>query len=191
VIRQLPRVPRLAAALVAVAASVLAACGIPLDEAPEVVSSPTSSGSAAPTTTLADGASAEVAVYFLRGDRLEAQSYPVAGSPQLRDALGFVLARPAEGSDPELRTSVPPGTTLRRVQVAGDVASIDLSSDIDDVSGLAQKEAFAQMVFTALAFTDVQQVRFLVEGRTIDAPTDDGNLSLISADNYDKPLNPR
>ena len=71
------------------------------------------------------------------------------------------------------------------------MATIDLTSEINDVTGPAQKEAFAQIVFTALAFEEVQQVRFLIDNEVIDAPTDDGNLALISAENYDAPLNPR
>jgi spore germination protein GerM len=186
----LPR-PIAATVLAVALLSGVAACGIPLDEDPEVVSQPTSGSSQAPTTTEPDGVSAEVSVYFLRGDALEAQRYPVAGEADLGQALNFVLARPAEGSDPDLRTSVPPGTQLLGVETDGSTATIDLSADIADVSGVAQKEAFAQIVFTALSFRGIDQVRFEIDGRPIDAPTDDGNLTVISADNYDRPLNPR
>jgi hypothetical protein len=31
----------------------------------------------------------------------------------------------------------------------------------------------------------------LIDGEPIDAPTDDGNLAKVDADNYDPPLNPR
>ena len=168
-----------------------AGCGIPLDESPQAITQTTLRPTDTTPTTAAASDAAEVSVYFLRGDRLERRGYPVEGEPTLVQALGFVLAAPAGDATSELGTAVPPGTTLLGVEVTDGVATIDLSSEIDDVSGPTQKQAFAQIVFTALSFGDVQQVRFLVDGEVIDAPTDDGNLDLVSADNYDRPLNPR
>lgn len=181
-----------ASALVVVAALVVAACGVPLDEEPRAISRttlPTSPTTATPTTV--DGATAEVSVYFLREERLERVDYPTDGPPSLSQAIGFVLEPPAEELADGLRTAIPPGTTLRTVDISGNIATIDLTPEIADVSGLVQKEAFAQIVFTALAIEQVEQVQFLVDGRVIDAPTDEGNVSLVSADDFDRPLNPR
>ena len=80
---------------------------------------------------------------------------------------------------------------LHGAMVADGLATIDLSSEIDDIGGPAQKKAFAQIVFTALGFDEVERVRFLVDGKPVDAPTDDGNLAEVTADDYDPPLNPR
>jgi spore germination protein GerM len=132
-----------------------------------------------------------VAVYFVNGDRLQAEEYPVEGEATLGKALDFVLAAPPEGASRDLSTSVPPGTKLRGAMVADGLATIDLSSEIDDIGGPAQKKAFAQIVFTALGFDEVERVRFLVDGEPVDAPTDDGNLAEVSADDYAPPLNPR
>lgn len=182
---------RAAVAAIAVGVAVLVGCGVPLDDAPQAITQTTLRPTDTTPTTAASSEAAEVAVYFLRGDRLERQGYRVEGDATLDKALEFVLAPLPDDAAAELGTAVPPGTTLRGVEVTDGIATIDLSSEIADVSGATQKQAFAQIVFTALAFDDVQQVRFLVDGEVIDAPTDDGNLDLISADNYDRPLNPR
>jgi spore germination protein GerM len=185
------------AALVAIAAAaaltglgVLAGCGVPIDREPQAINQTT----VAPTETVPDTVAPDsgdtVSVYFLHDNRLEAAEYPVEGEVNLGQALDYVLATPPDdGSD--LGTSVPPGTQLRGVQVNDGLATIDLTGEINDVTGPTQKEAFAQIVFTALGFDEVQQVRFLVDGQAIDAPTDEGNLPVVTADDYDPPLNPR
>ena len=180
------------ASAAAVAASVLAGCGVPIDPEPRPITQTTLAVTdATPTTIAPDGAAQEVSVYFLNGDRLERKGYPVEGEPTIGKALDFVLAAPAEDGTTELHTAIPPGTELRGVEVTDGIATIDLTSAINDVSGPTQKEAFAQIVFTALAFDEVQSVRFMIDGEGIDAPTDDGNLAEVSAGNYDAPLNPR
>jgi spore germination protein GerM len=170
----------------------LAACGVPIDQEPRAISQTTIAPAATvtvPTTVSPGGAS--VAVYFLNSNALQAQEYPVEGEVTLGKALDFVLATPPDDTSPALHTSVPPDTRLRGVEVADGLATIDLTSEINDIGGSTQKQAFAQIVFTALGFDEVQEVRFLIDGRPIDAPTDDGNLSVVSAENYDPPLNPR
>jgi spore germination protein GerM len=169
----------------------LAGCGVPLDEAPQPVTRPTIAAGRGTPTTIASTEGPEVGVYFLRDDRLVRVGYPVAQPASLADALGFALGDPPDGST-SLRTAIPPGTSLLAVDVDDDgVARIDLSNEVNDVQGQAQKEAFAQLVFTALGADDLTGVRFAIDGEAVDAPTDDGNLSVVTAANYDPPLNPR
>jgi spore germination protein GerM len=182
----------LACGAVAVALAItVASCGVPLDQKPRTITQPTAVDEDVPPTTSASANAQEVSVYFLRNDRLEELRYPVRDQPTLGAALNYVLSNPAKGSSVRLRTAVPPGTELRNVGVRNGVARIDLSSEINDISGETQKQAFAQLVFTALSFRGVQKVRFLVEGKGVDAPTDNGNLTTVVADDYDPPLNPR
>lgn len=180
-----------AAALVVAAAAALAACGVPLDDQPRAITQTTPSTVPATPTTAASTDAQEVSVYFLRGERLERVGFPVTGEPTLRKALDFVLSPLGPKADADLHTAVPPGTKLNDVEVTDGVATIDLTSEINDVKDQTQKEAFAQIVFTTLSFEGAKEVRFLVDGDPVDAPTDDGNLPTVSADNYDKPLNPR
>ena len=67
---------------------------------------------------------------------------------------------------------------------------IDLTSEIDEITGDAQKLAFAQIVFTVLEFPQYERVAFSVEGEPINAPTDGENLAVVTADDYDAPINP-
>lgn len=176
----------LAAALLATAAG----CGVPLDDEPRAITRTTLPADATPTTLTPDGGP-RVLVYFVRKDRLEVQSYQVKGDATLTKAVGFALHGPAEGSPRELRSSVPPGTDLRSAKVTDGTARIDLTHQINDISGTNQKEAFAQLVFTALEFPGVDRVRFQIEGANVDAPTDHGNQTVVTAGAYDRPLNPR
>lgn len=181
----------IAAACALGVAIAVAGCGVPIDDEPRVIDRAAAPPSTETPTTIAGNGSPEVSVYFLRDGRLERQAYPSTDGASLAEAIRFVLEPPAEGSDAGLSTAVPPATVLRGVEVTQGVATIDLSSQMDDISSTAQKEAFAQIVFTALDFPEVTEVRFLIDGELIDAPTDDGNLALISEANYDEPLNPR
>jgi spore germination protein GerM len=187
------QIPRLVATAVAgaIALVAFAGCGVPLDDTPRPINNTTVATSSSVPTTISPTGAATVPVYFLNGDRLQAVEYPVEGEATLGKALDFVLAAPPEDGSAGLRTSVPPGTRLRGVEVADGLATIDLTGEISDVGGSPQKEAFAQIVFTALGFDEVQEVQFQIDGKPIDAPTDDGNVAIVSADAYDPPLNPR
>lgn len=178
-------------ALVIAGAVGLVACGVPLDDQPRAITQTTPATVAATPTTAASTDAQEVSVYFLRGERLERVGYPVTGEPTLRKALDFVLSPLDKDADPALHTAIPPGTQLNNVEVTDGVATIDLTSEINDVKDQTQKQAFAQIVFTTLSFEGAKEVRFLVDGDPVDAPTDDGNLPTVTADDYDKPLNPR
>lgn len=169
----------------------LAGCGVPVDDEPRAISQTTIRPSDTVPTTAAPSGAPTVSVYFLNDDRLQAVEYPVEGEVALGTALDYVLAAPPDGGENGLKTSVPPGTRLRGATVEGGVATIDLSGEINDIGGAAQKQAFAQIVFTALGFDEVQAIQFSVDGKPIDAPTDAGNLSQVSADDYGPPLNPR
>ena len=92
--------------------------------------------------------------------------------------------------EPPLDTRIPIGTELLGFALDGETAVIDLSDDIEAFTGQAQKEAYAQLVFTALASGRARSVRFRVGGEPVRAPTDQGNLDVVTANDYDPPLNP-
>ena len=179
-----------AVACVTVCLLVLAACGVPIDREPQAISRSTTT-TVTPTTSPSRGAR-EVAVYFLQDEHLVVQSYPVSGRPTLAQAISFALQPPVEGAPASLRTAVPPDTRLLSASVSGTgtVASIDLGSGISSVNGQSQKEAFAQLVFTALKFGRVKQVQFSIEGKPVDAPTDGANKRRVSDADYGAPLHP-
>lgn len=192
----------LALASCVVAATLVAACGVPLDDDPQAITRTTIAPATPEMTTTPGPDSIEIQVFFLNDEAppsLEVLIYPVRpegdAQPRLRDALEYLLqgvpADVPEGTT--LHTTVPPETRLRSADVVRGVAVIDLTSDIvDAIRGDRQKQAFAQIVFTAMAFDpEIEQVTFRIDGEPRDAPTDNNNLTYITTDDYDAPLNPR
>ncbi|QXC62294.1 GerMN domain-containing protein [Aquihabitans sp. G128] len=192
--RRLPRLPRRSPALAALGAALLvltvvgAACGVPLDGEPRAINRSTTTTQ----TTLAPSADPKaktVSLYFLDDDHLVVQTFPVDGDPDLKTAIGLVLSTTKPASP--LTNRIPTGTTLRKVEVVRSEARIDLSDEMNDISGLTQKEAYAQIVFTALEFPAIKSVSFSIAGKPVDAPTDNSNLPVVTADDYEAPLSPR
>lgn len=162
----------------------ITACGVPLDDQPRAIDRTTTT-----QTTLvpaSDGGEGSMSVFFFRGDQLTAERVAVDDDPTIDDAVNTVLGEPK----PPLDTRIPIGTELLGFALDGETAVIDLSDDIEAFTGQAQKEAYAQLVFTALASGRARSVRFRVGGEPVKAPTDHGNLDVVTANDYDPPLNP-
>lgn len=169
-----------AAGVVALSALVAAGCGVPIDEGPRAISRTTVDPSVddsrvTPTTSDRPGA-VEVTAYFIGDQRLVGVEFPVDEDPTLHDALAFTLGEPPR----ELTTALPSGTQVLSAGVSDAVAVIDLTSAINDISGQSQKQAYAQLAFTAFTFADVVRVQFLVDGEAVDAPTDNGNKAVVT-----------
>lgn len=167
------------------AALVLSACGIPLDDAPRAIDrSTTTQPQANPIGT---GNGQTMLVYFFSDEQLVDQPVAADDTPTIDEAIKAVLGEP----DPPLTTRIPAGTELLGFALEDRTAVIDLSDDIEAFTGPAQKEAYAQLVYTALASGEANAVRFKVAGKVVKAPTDDGNQELVTGDDYQPPLNPR
>ncbi len=182
------RRPALASAVVGLVAvaTLVASCGVPLDEEPRAIDRTTTTPSTvAPAANGDDGAT--MSLYFFNGDRLQDQQVPADDDPTIADAITAVLGEP----EPPLTTQIPAGTELLSFALEGTTAVIDLSEEVEIFTGQEQKMAYAQLTFTALASGEATEVRFLVAGAEVAAPTDQGNLDVVTADDYDPPLNPR
>ena len=81
-------------------------------------------------------------------------------------------------------------TSTTTSTTTGSQVTVNLTSEIDDVSGDSQTAAYAQMVFTVLAFTEFDSVRFSIESNPVEAPTDGPNRPVVTAEDYKFPLNP-
>lgn len=174
-------------------AGVLAtSCGVPLDDTARPIVQATTTTT--PVTTTPDDPSSAVLVYYVEekaqttdGDSLKSHVEPVADDPTVRKALTILFTAEVP---PNLKTSIPKGTDLIAVDPVGAQVTINLSNEIDDVTGDAQRTAYAQMVFTVLAFPQFTSVRFSIEGNPVEAPTDGANRSIVRASDYKPPLNP-
>lgn len=166
-------------AAVALTCVLLTACGVraqdgPEQLPPEVLPSelrPSAAASAAaptrPTTTA-------VPVYLVEDGRLVRVDRP-ARRRTVQDALAALLAvGEATGSQ---RSAVPPGTVVERLSRRGDRLSVELSVHFGEVRGHDQLLAVAQVVWTATEFPPVRQVDLLVEGRRIELPVEQGEVS--------------
>ncbi len=179
----------IAVGMLALLALDLTSCGVPLDSAPRAINRTTTTIPDQPTVPASDAVGApKVNLYFLAGDRLTRSSVAAESKATPELAIGLVLSTEP---DAPLQTRIPPGTSLLSLRIQNKVASIDLTDAIEDISGPSQKEAYAQIVFTALeSDRTITRVRFLVQGKSVDAPTDKGNKALVSASDFARPLNP-
>jgi len=85
------------------------------------------------------------------------------------ETLNFLLfgTYPGEDDDlPPLLSYIPEGTQMLGVEVAGGVATVDLSSEFagDGDTDADFRPRIAQVVFTLTRFPDIDGVRFLIEG---------------------------
>lgn len=175
------------AVLLSVALTVLAACGVPLDEDPReiAISSTTTSEARTSTTRGSDGTTATVYLVDqnggLRGDEVALEAPGVAGA-----VSALLSADPPTG----LKSQIPSGTRLLELRTRGRRVTVDLSAEMHDISSPLDRIAYAQIAFTALEFPEYVQIEFEIEGQAVDAPTDDGNREVVTANDYLYPLNP-
>lgn len=161
-----------------VALVVLSACTIAGDSVPRDVPTDERGLLLADTSAAADTA----------GDRriyLVAPNEP-GQQRQLRSVQRDVVARPDEllavllagpnqrELDSRLVTALPRGTTLLGTRTVGDVLFIDVTDEINDLTGEALTLAVAQLVFTAIEVPGVQAVRLRVDGQEQAWPRGDG-----------------
>lgn len=182
---------RVVAALV-LTTMLTAGCGVPLDNQARAVNRATTTTST--TSTTPDSPSDYVTVFFVDEKGTETQPgglvsrrVAVADEPKVRDALTTLFTTEVP---PQLKTKIPKGTEVISVATDGSRVAVDLTSEINDVTGDSQKAAYAQMVFSVLAFTEFNSVGFSIEGNIVEAPTDGPNRRTVTALDYQSPLNP-
>jgi hypothetical protein len=155
----------------------VAACGLPKDGAPrEIAADKVPFNLLGPSTTT-PGSSVpggfNVHLFFLDGTQLRAvtRSLP-ANDPQ---TVLNELAKGVTDTDPAgITTAIPKDTQIVHVAMDGDTLVVTLSNAIFSVTGAEQKNAFAQLVYTATDLK-ISSVRFRVAdasgGNEQDVPT--------------------
>jgi spore germination protein GerM len=179
---------RLRVLLIAVlAASVLAACGVPGDSAPHEIDAnnvpfqllaPTAS---ATSTTLpsAFARTARVTIYLVNRDgRLTAAHRDVEAPSSASKALAALLRGPTADEAGLLSTSITSDTKLLDLRGPIDgLATINLSRKMLDITGRQQILALAQVVYTATSLPSVDRVLFKFDGSSREVPNGDGKLT--------------
>lgn len=149
-------------ALVAALLVTAAACGVAVDDEPRRLHVPeTTTTVVAPPST---GRFSTVLYYVSEGDLLPV----VRDLPDrtLQSILTALLDPPAESLE-GLGTSIPAGTTLLDLQRDRNQIAIDLSASFDNVVGQSRQQAIGQIVLTVTELTDIEVVRFMVEGEPV------------------------
>jgi hypothetical protein len=83
-------------------------------------------------------------------------------------AMTSLLAGPSEQERDVMSSTVPAGTRLLGLSIAGGVATVDLSSEFESGGGSASVIGrLAQVVYTLTQFPTVTSVSFRVEGRAV------------------------
>lgn len=173
-------------AAVALACVLVSGCGVRGQDGPEPLPSgvlpPGLGPSAAAPASAAPTVTVTVPVYLVEGGRLVRHDVP-AGRRTVEDALAaLVAAGEAQGSR---RSAVPPGTTVERLEVRDQVLSVQLSAAFQQVRGRDQLLAVAQLVWTATEFPPVREVDVLVDGRRVELPVEQGEVSSGPAERDD------
>jgi hypothetical protein len=170
------RGPRMLAATAGLALLLAACAGGTPDGAPSPAPSPVPAPSG-PSAPVEPAPTAVVAVHLVRSGPTDFFLEPVpvrvpefGDAPVARVTAAIdALLKLTDPDDPELFTSVPPGTTLSRASVDGGVVNLDLSGGIVGSSGgSAQELTFAQqLAHTARVDASITAVVLLIDGQPI------------------------
>ena len=123
---------------------------------------------------------ANLSVYFLDADEKLR-----VGHVREIEAVGVAQATLESlfaGPTPEdealgLSSTVPDGTTVRSIDVAGGTAAVDLSAEFESGGGsLSMQARLAQVVYTLTQFPTVDEVELLIEGVPVEALGGEGVL---------------
>ena len=163
----------------------VAACGVPTEEGPRTIPRDDVPfdilvPSTAPSVEAgaADRALSAVQVFFVRGDRLAAVPRQLSGPVSLRGVLDALMVgpTPAEAAS-GLRSAIRPQARVINAAVRDGVAQIDLSTPFAGVQGEDQVPAVGQLVYACTQLPGVSGLQLLVDGRTVEVPTEEVKLT--------------
>lgn len=163
-------------ALVALALLLLTACGVPIDDGPELIEVDSVEQPGLVPAVADDLAS--VSLFLIREGQLVPITRDLAAPVSVEAVVSSLLS---DLTDPELRSglrsSIPPGTTLIGVEVVGGIAELDLGRQFASVGGEEEVLAVAQIVLTLTSLVEVEAVTFLLDGVLTGVPTSSGAIS--------------
>ena len=155
----------------------LAGCGSGDEEttvaAPADTAATTGSTTTAPTDTAeAEEEQARLQVYFMRGEKIGVGARYVPETASVgAEATRALLEGPTDEEDAAgLTTAIPAGTRLLGLDIAGGVATVDLSEEFASGGGsLSIQARVAQVVHTLTQFPTVGSVAFRLDGEPVEA----------------------
>ena len=107
-----------------------------------------------------------VNVYFLRGETLAPASRTVEGAAVATEAVRALLAGPtAAERETGLGSTIPAGTGVRSIAIAGGTATVDLTGAFETGGGsLSMAARLAQVTYTLTQFPTVSRVVYELDG---------------------------
>lgn len=170
------------AALMALAVS---GCGVTIESHPRGVEPPPgpfaglmSAQPSAPAT--AASGSVDEMLYFVRDGKLVAVTRHVDSAASVDEAVATLQAGPTEAERGAGLTTALAGTdVVTGITVTGDQASIALTAAVEGGSRADETLAYAQLVCTLTARSDIRSVVFTSDGQPIGVPRGDGSLSQV------------
>jgi len=104
------------------------------------------------------------------------------------DALRALFRGPNVGELQNLmRSAIPPGTRLNEVHQNGSVLVVDVSKELQQLSGDALIDGVAQIVLTASEITGVSKISITIDGVPQQWPSSNGELKSRPLTRYDFP----
>ncbi|MGX7826247.1 Gmad2 immunoglobulin-like domain-containing protein [Actinokineospora sp. 24-640] len=123
----------------------------------------------APGPSTDTGAVVAGSVYFLRGEKLVPARRELAGPGVAAGAVRALLAGPSAAERAAgMSSTVPEGSGLRGVNLAGGTATVDLTGRFSSGGGsLSMTGRLAQLVFTLTQFDSVERVELRLDGKPV------------------------
>ena len=170
----------------ATALVLLAGCGVPSQDRPVVID-PTNvpndllaPGRPEPYSTPTQTQQANPVTFFVYGDQLVGVKRELPdGSARTRvhDAVAALLSGPTEPEQSSgLSTAIPNGLLLTVADTEDGEATIELTGELRNSPMDETVLAVGQIVLTATAQPDIERVRLVHDGETLEAPLIDGSL---------------
>ncbi len=183
-------------------AAVCASCALPVDDHARAIGAeqlpPALAATSIPDTTAAattDDAgptttqieSAPYRVWFITGAQLQPVTRRLATGSSSQQLIAQLLAGPSsdEVDEAGMRSAIPAGAIIS-TDVRGGVALVDLDPSFVAIPTGDQILAVGQLVLTFTGFPGVGQVRFAIDGVTVQVPRADGSQAegAVTRDDY-------
>jgi hypothetical protein len=172
------------------------ACGIPTDDEPRAIPPSAFDGSTSTTTEVGsedpDNVMVPETIYLVEGnatfsptgDRLSPIMVNITNTTDTAQLVKLTLEELIRTkSDKGLTNAVPSGTRIlsAKLNAEGTELDLDLSDEFNGIQQELQRQAFAQVVFTATGVTPsrIQGVRFLIGGQLVVASTSTDNTPAV------------
>lgn len=176
-------------ALVGLAASILAGCGVTTDTKPRAIGQDQVRDLLSPRSTAPNSprnGPAVLGLYFIRDQKIT-EVHRRGMVDDARTAIEQLLAGPTEveAQQLQLTTFIPPGTRLLSLDLSpSGLLVIALSKEMDDISGASARNAYAQLVYTATGTPGVEHVAFQSNDHLIEVPTSGRNKKVVTRADY-------